>query len=54
MFFQTTVADNFFSDPYKIIKYANTCEYEYSVDGRWPGQRTKFVHTINQNLFVHT
>ena len=54
MFFPTTVADNFFSNPYKVVKYANTCEYGYSPDGRWPGQRTRYIHTLNQDLFVHT
>ena len=54
MFFPTTVADNFYSDPYKVLRYANTCEYGYAPDGRWPGKRTKYVHLLNQNLFVHT
>tara|TARA_R100001460_G_scaffold107090_1_gene155295 strand:+ start:358 stop:1044 length:687 start_codon:yes stop_codon:yes gene_type:complete len=54
MFFGTTVLDNFYTDPYKIIKRSKDFKFTYSDDGRWPGQRTELVHKIDYNLFYHT
>ena len=54
MFFGTTVLDNFYTDPYKIIKRSKDFEFSYSKDGTWPGQRTEEVHKIDYNLFYHT
>ena len=54
MFFGTTVLDNFYTDPYKIIKRSKDFEFSYSKDGTGPGQRTEEVHKIDYNLFYHT
>lgn len=46
----TTIADNFFEDPDKIVEFALKQKF-YSGNGFWPGQRTEFLHTIDVNLF---
>ena len=42
MGFPSLIVDNFFDYPDKVIDFANTLEYNKSVDGRWPGKRSNF------------
>ena len=46
-----TCVDNFFDNPDEIVKFANTCEYEKSKYGAWPGRRTKPLHLVDFNFF---
>lgn len=50
--FPVTIVDNFFTYPDEIVKYALSCEYQKSEDGRWPGKRTAPLHTINPEIFT--
>ena len=51
--FPTVVADNFFTDPYKIINYSKKLQYDIAPEGNYPGKRSAPLHTINPNLFLH-
>ena len=33
------IIDNFFEDPDKIVKWANTLSYKKDIKKRWPGKR---------------
>ena len=39
--------DNFFEDPKKIVKFANTLQYNPCPDGKWPGVRSTALHKAN-------
>ena len=54
MGFPSLIVDNFFDYPDKVIDFANTLEYNKSVDGRWPGKRSNFLHEVNLELFYYT
>ena len=47
--FPTTVFDNFFDDPDKIVNYANTLEY-YNDEFHYPAFRTKSLNEIDPFL----
>lgn len=49
--FPTTQINNFFDDPNKILKKAESCTYYKSKDGWWPGERSESLHVIYPNLF---
>lgn len=44
--------DNFFNDPDLIKKYALSLKYEKDDLGRWPGERTKPLHLIDNELYM--
>ena len=48
MSFPITIVDNFFPDPDSIVDLANTLDFEYTTDGRWPGSRTKTLDKIQR------
>jgi len=44
--------DNFFNDPDLIKKYALSLKYEKDDLGRWPGERTKPLHLIDDEFSI--
>jgi hypothetical protein len=48
--FPTTVTDNFFNNPDKIVKYLNTLDFVHKSEN-YPGIRTDCLSTIDHNLF---
>ena len=48
--FPIAVVDNFFDDPYKIRKFALSCEYT-KAPGNYPGERTKMLSEIYPKYF---
>jgi|TARA_R100001594_G_scaffold32576_2_gene60584 hypothetical protein len=53
MLFPTYVLDNFFDDPYKVIKFASSLTYKQDPEGIWPGKRTDALQHIDDGLFQH-
>ena len=53
MLFPTYVLDNFFDDPYKVIKFASSLKYGKDPEGVWPGKRTDWLQNIDSNFFQH-
>jgi hypothetical protein len=53
--FKTIQVSNFFDKPLEIIDYSKTLEFYKSDkskdDQKWPGVRTKSLHSFNPNLF---
>ena len=49
--FPNQIVDNFFEDPKKIVKFANTLQYDPCPYGRWPGVRSIALHKINYPFF---
>ena len=49
--FPITIIDNFYENPDKVVRYANTLNYKKSLHGSFPGGRTDALHNINKNLF---
>jgi hypothetical protein len=43
--------DNFFENPNLIREWALKQEFKKDEQGQWPGERTKFLHEINRNIF---
>ena len=52
MLIPTLVFDDFFKNPDLITKYAHSLEYKKASGGEWPGERTKPLHEINEELFL--
>ena len=50
-FFPVSV-DGFFSDPNKIVKYANSLPKQPDPTGSWPGNRSKSLCEINPDLNI--
>ena len=50
MIYPTVVLDNFFNNPDTIRDYALSLSYAPDEEGRWPGQRTPMLHTIDESL----
>lgn len=48
--YPTVVIDDFFDNPSIIRDFALSLSYERDEDGRWPGERTPMLHTIDKNL----
>lgn len=48
--YPTVVVDNFFTNPDMIRKFALSLPYAQDPNGRWPGERTPMLHTINENI----
>ena len=51
--FPTLVVDDFLPDPDQLVEYAKTIEYKTDPEHRWPGRRSQYLHTINQELFEY-
>ncbi len=49
--YPTVVVDNFFKNPDIIREFGLSLEYEVAEDGRWPGERSVFLHEVNQLLY---
>lgn len=54
MYFPIICVDNFFSDPDYVFKLAEEAEYNKSIDNRWPGARSNYLHSIHPMLFELT
>jgi hypothetical protein len=52
--FPITSINNFFKDPDKVVKYANTLEYKKTPEGYYPGKRTDNLADINYDFFHKT
>jgi hypothetical protein len=53
MIYPTIIVDDFFDNPKKVKNLASTLEYKKDPEGRWPGERTTFLHQINYPFFNH-
>ena len=51
MLYPITCVDNFFDTPDDIKNYAKTLDYNYSKEGKWPGERSNHLHEINFNFY---
>lgn len=51
MLWPTICLDNFFDETNKILKFANSLEYNSSSSGKWPGKRTAPLHQIDKFFF---
>ena len=47
----TVIDDNFFDNPDKIVKYANTIEYYKKDSQNWPGGRSLNMWELNDDLY---
>ena len=45
------IVDNFFEDPDSIVDLSTNIQYSPSDNGRWPGQRSNYLHRIYPRLF---
>ena len=54
--FPTTIIEDFFEDPYKVIELANSLEYYDSEEDNyaWPGKRSNPLYVLDYNLFNNT
>ena len=48
--YPTIVVDNFFENPDFIRKFALSLSYEKDPEGKWPGERSKKLYSIDQSL----
>ena len=51
MLYPITCVDNFFDNPNEIKNYAESLDYTLSQDGKWPGERSDYLHEINPGFF---
>ena len=51
--FPNLVVDNFLKNPYELVKFAKSLEYQYPDDFRYPGLRSHDLNTIDSTLFLH-
>ena len=51
--FPVSVVDNFFSDPDKVVKFAESLTYTQS-NGFYPGKRSALLHKVNYDFFSST
>ena len=47
----TLIVDNFFTDPYAIVKLSKTFKYVRSSGNEWPGMRTGPLHEVDKDFF---
>jgi hypothetical protein len=50
MLWPTICVDDFFKEPKKIKEFSNTLTFAKDPSGKWPGERTQFLHQINQEF----
>jgi hypothetical protein len=48
----TLIVDDFFTDPYAIVKLSTTFKYARATDGRWPGTRSPPMHEVDDDFFL--
>ena len=48
--YNTLCVDNFFNNTDLILDFVDTLKFKKSDDGRWPGERTEFLHDIDKEL----
>lgn len=53
MLWPTICVDNFFDDPDKVFRFANSLKYTSDSEGRWPGERSDLLHNIDVNFFQY-
>lgn len=46
LIFPTSIIDNFLDQPNKYVDLANSLDYDYDNEGRWPGLRTKNISAL--------
>jgi len=51
MIWPTLSLDNFFENPDKILKFANSFEFKPDPNGKWPGKRTDLLHVLDPVFF---
>tara|TARA_Y100000004_G_scaffold75235_1_gene84571 strand:- start:491 stop:1156 length:666 start_codon:yes stop_codon:yes gene_type:complete len=51
MIWPTLIVDNFLNDPIKVKEFALKQSYSPDKEGRWPGERSDYLHILNRNLF---
>lgn len=51
MIYPTTIVDNFFDDPDKIVEYSKKLNYKKDPNNDWPGVRTESLNKINYDFF---
>jgi hypothetical protein len=54
MLWPTICIDDFFEDPLSVKNFADTLNFKKNPEGRWPGERTEFLHNINNEFFNFT
>jgi hypothetical protein len=52
--FPVTQADNFFDNPDKVRNFGLSLDFKRSPNGRWPGERTLCVSSINHGFYEDT
>ncbi len=51
MLYPTVIADNFFTDPYKIRNFSLSLKKEKDIEDRHPGVRSRSIHEIDMEIF---
>lgn len=51
MIYPTIILDNFFQEPEKVIKFANSLKYIEDESGKYPGVRSELLHLNNRFFF---
>tara|TARA_R100001082_G_scaffold65199_1_gene36700 strand:+ start:706 stop:1356 length:651 start_codon:yes stop_codon:yes gene_type:complete len=51
MNYPITIVDNFFEDADAILDMANSYEFYFTDDGRWPGSRTNQIFDLNRRFY---
>lgn len=51
--FPTLIVDSFLENPDQLVDYSKTLEYSYSNNYAWPGEKTKSLHQLDNDLFVY-
>jgi len=51
MLFPTTVVDNYFNDPDRIVEYSKKLEWGFDPEGKWPGQRSSTLGEVDYDFF---
>lgn len=54
MIWPNLCVDNFYDNPEQVIQLANSLTYKSAPDGRWPGTRSEYMHTVNNEFFNFT
>jgi len=54
LYFPTYSLKNFYQNPYEVINFANSCEYERDELDRWAGVRSQCLSSVNINLFHYS
>ena len=52
MHWPTLIVDNFFTDPYAVVKLSKIFKYTRDPENSWPGTRTPPIHELDKNFFL--